>query len=452
MTKIISSPNFEDYTTYQFWIKAVSKRSKKEELSQNMKSGYDAAMKQFLQFMNSKDNVEGLITPDEIISQANKIIEEDEKEGPFHILDTLYSFEDWLQGKEIRGYSKRVLGPRERYSQEVTANHKAFGIIRGFYTHNRIWLPRERRKSFVSKTRKNDQKYAVFLPNGNDEIIPNWDEFRVFLSHLSFRDQVIALSLVSTSQDIGDLLELNIEFIQSQERRKRLFWEGNRGKTVYPFRTFFSEEATNLLRRYITTERKNSESYEKIFITTTGRRVRPSHIAANFKQATVKMGIKISDNSQNPYRPKRLRSIFSTACYQAGIDDNIRHIFMGHKKEISEAYRNMPWQNLEIHYRKVEVLLTVFGSIESEEIALLNEKTQKAVNKIIDLELDNKKLNKEIVILKKEIEVFSDQFKEMIQLQKSMVKQWSKDIEALGANEDVQLYLKGMKKTLRIQN
>jgi integrase len=397
------SIRWQESKAYQNWILGVE-RGKRGSMSQNMRSGYDAAIKQFLQFVNSKENLDNTITPDDLIEEANRLSNEDQ--GSYKLLGILYDFEKWLQGITVEGYKTREFGLREKPSQPVTANHKAFGIIRGFYSHNKIWLPSEERKPFVSKTRKNDENHEVFMPDDNEQITPDWDEFRFFMSNLKFRDQVIVLSLVSTSQDIGDLLELKIDFVLGQDKRRRLFWEGERNKTKYPFRTFFSQEATSWVRRYIEQERKGANPDELIFVTPPslthpkGNFVRPSHVSENFRLATANMGIKVIDEVQNPFRPKRMRSIFSTACFTAGIDDDVRHTFMGHKKDISQQYRNMPWQTLESIYAKVEPLITVYGDISTEEAKIVSKQ---ALSKVVDIEIQNQKLMKELETMRQEL-------------------------------------------------
>ena len=65
--------------------------------------------------------------------------------------------------------------------------------------------------------RLNKLRYAVFiLDEHTNRIIQDYSQFRYFLSNLSFRDQVISLCLLSTSQDIGDLLKLKIEFMKNK--------------------------------------------------------------------------------------------------------------------------------------------------------------------------------------------------------------------------------------------
>ena len=73
-----------------------------------------------------------------------------------------------------------------------------------------------------------------------------------FMQNLSFRDQTIAICLLSTGADATDLLKLKVGFVKDGRGKitdaKRIFWHGNRAKTGKPFKTFFSKEATFFCR------------------------------------------------------------------------------------------------------------------------------------------------------------------------------------------------------------
>ena len=117
----------------------------------------------------------------------------------------------------------------------------------------------------------------------------------------------------------------------------------------------------------------------------------PVNMTDSFHHASSKMGV-LNDNTQNPYRPKRMRSIFSSACYQAKIDDGVRHIFMGHKNSVSEGYREMPPANLEQIYAKVEPFVSVFDEDKSQELAMTRQKSEQALDLALDIREENKRL------------------------------------------------------------
>jgi hypothetical protein len=373
-----------------------------------MRSNYDAVLKQFMIFCNSKEGQTEQITPDSILVWAENVEADDR-------IDFLNDFEKWIQGIEVEGYSPRILIRNEKFANPNTAGQKAQGTTRGFFTHNRIWLPKGRKSNgVVPKTKKNDVNYAVFrFDDEAGSVIQDYTQFRYFLSNLSFRDQTIALSLLSTSQDISNLLELNIGFVKQKGKdgkdKERLYWSGNRTKTGEIFKTFFSKEATKYLRQYIAQEREEANPTDPIFLSTrideetgTKKPLHQRHVASNFKEVAKKMGIDNGD-AQNPFRPKRLRSIFSTACYQAKIDDGARHIFQGHAGSVSERYREIPIANLESIYAQVEPFLTVYAEDRSQEIAKSITKSQQALDMALDLREENKKLRVELGTLTEQV-------------------------------------------------
>jgi hypothetical protein len=94
-------------------------------------------MRQFIMFWKAGGDVEA--NPDSILEWAKSVDGRD-------IVKMLKNFSQWLQGKEIEGYERRDKPPRGKYLNQKSAEAKANGSIRGFFTHNQIWLPRARVK------------------------------------------------------------------------------------------------------------------------------------------------------------------------------------------------------------------------------------------------------------------------------------------------------------------
>jgi len=212
------------------------------------------------------------------------------------------------------------------------------------------------------------------------------------LTNLKLRDQAIALSLLSTSQDSGDLFSLTAGWARIQKSRDRFYWSGNRQKTKEPFKTFFSKEATKWVRRCIEQERKEAKDDEPIFLDNRGDPMEPNHLSSIFRDIADKMGIENGNGYQNPLRPKRLRHIFRTACSRAGIDEGYMHAFMGHKSDVSGIYLEKPVQVLELEYSRVEPMLTVFGIGQSEEVRKIRDELAEEKDKRLKLMDDVKYL------------------------------------------------------------
>jgi integrase/flagellin-specific chaperone FliS len=301
------------------------------------------------------------------------------------------------------------------------------GFVRGFYTHSNIIFPRKygvpKRK--VSKVAKRDAKTAIYdYDEENGKTVFHNSTLQHFIQNLSFRDQTIALCLLSTGADATDLLKLNIEFVKDGRGKisdkKRFFWHSNREKTSIPFKVYFSEEATEFLKRYVEQERAGAEDNEPLFVTEDvglhaqdngkekSERMDAHLLSISFRNAAKKMGYAKS-RKQNPFRPKRFRHLFRTACGNAGIDNGYIEAFMGHSTSISASYLEKGNGTFLQEYVKVEPYLTVFGVSKTKVTEMGGEieelkgsvqamaKTEKIIHdKITELEDENSKLRKQI--------------------------------------------------------
>jgi len=402
---------FDDFESYKTWEESLIRQSRKGSVSAQMMSNYRSGLRQLVKFVRLGWNTDA--TPDTIMDWAKS-------EDPKTVMDLMYNFENWLQGKEVEGYPKRQLAAKRKYPSPLSAAQKAHGMIRGFFTHNDLLLPKSGKKTTGrGVTKKNDRNFAVFTTDPDTNlVVKDYSLIKQFLSHMIYRDQTIALCLISTGQDSGDVLGLNIGFVKSQATKNRLYWEGERDKTSEEFRTFFSQEATEYVRRYIAQERNGAGDDEPIFIrgkwtkaddeeSTKSKPMTARNLGLNYFTAAQKMGI-INGDTQNPLRPKRMRSIFSSACYQAKIDDGLRHVLMGHKGSISESYREMPAANLEQKYALVEPFVTVFTEDHDQELRITKKKSSEALDLALDLRADNKKLQHEVSKLKNMVGVLAE--------------------------------------------
>jgi hypothetical protein len=370
-----------------------------------MKMIYNSYLRNFIRFLRAGGDLEA--SPDSIVEWARKKSEATEGK---EVIALMKNFSLWLQGKEVKGYENRAPRRNGKFTNQMSADNIAHGAIRGLFTHNQILLPKSgrRKKSSRSTVKRNDENYTIFKPGKNGKEIADYDLFRQFLSTLNIHDQTIIMSMLSTSQDSADVLALNIDFVLNQPEGDRLYWEGERNKTSEDFRTFFSKEATKMIRRYVKQERRDAGADEPLFARTKGRRITPKNLSENCKNVAQKMGL-INGSTQNPYRPKRTRSIFRSACSIAGIEKGYSNVFMGHKTDISDSYMEKPRATLELRYEMVESYLKVFTGDMGQEIIEMKEKVdeyserqEKAFDLMFDLREENKKLNADVKDLRKE--------------------------------------------------
>jgi len=295
--------------------------------------------------------------------------------------------------------------------------------LRGFYTHNNLTFPKKWGvpKKRVSDVSKRDGKDSFFEYNAkNDEVEFKNSNMQHFIQNLNFRDQTITLCLLSSGADATDLLNLKVGFVKDGRGKivdkKRFFWHSNRAKTGEPFKTFFSEEATQFLKRYVEQERADAKDDEPLFVGQSreytfkkGKRkgekvVVDEHLTAqslssNFRDSAQKMGYAKEKNVSSPFRPKRFRHLFRTACAIAQIDGGYTRAMMGHASNVSASYLEQANGIFEKMYVRVEPLLTVFGINQSvvnemtkevsglkSEVATLSEGGKAIVDKVQNLE------------------------------------------------------------------
>jgi len=343
-----------------------------KDLAHNTQTNCKTALRQFMRFINS--GAESGFTIDEVIRE----VKADTKLAQEHI-DNFYK---WLQNKEVAGYQLRG-----KTMKESSAYQKAYSSLLGFFANLDISFERKWKKSFPKPERrqaiKKDKLYTFFDVDEKTRTIRfNRERMQQFLSNLKLRDVAITLALLSSSQDSGDLFKLNIGDI-SEQQNNRIFWEGYRGKSKVPFRTFISKEATRFIRRYIQQERRRARDEEPLFVYRKNKRMISDHLASIYRNAARKMGIKWENGEHNPLRPKRMRHLFRTACDTAGITELFTNAYMGHTNHQGQDYSEMSKAVLELEYLRVEPFLTVYG--EMEESLEIKEDVRKLENRIAEL-------------------------------------------------------------------
>ncbi|MCW3997963.1 MAG: site-specific integrase [Candidatus Bathyarchaeota archaeon] len=283
------------------------------------------------------------------------------------------------------------------------------GFIRGFYTHNDLFFPKRfgTPQRTVSQVAQRDRKVKIYdYDEVTDKMIFNNGTLQQFIQNLNFRDQTITLCLLSTGADATDLLKLNIEFVKDGKgdtsKTKRFLWSGNRSKDGVPFKVYFSEEATQFLKRYVEQEKAGAKDKEPLFLgreikkgeQTIRRRLEAHALAINYRKSAKKMGY-VKKKLSQPFRPKRFRHLFRTACANANIDIGFINAMMGHKTTVSGSYLERSEGLLLKEYLKVEPYLTVFG-LDKSKVTKLGEEMEELRNQVLSLVKQNEDLKSEI--------------------------------------------------------
>lgn len=312
------------------------------------------------------------LNPDEFIA-----------EGADAAMTRLTHYFLWLTGEEVEGLELRDISIS--WNSACTCQ----ALLRGFYTHNDIIFPKrfktpKRKRSAVSQR---DSRTPVFGYDEDSEksflngVLPQ------FVSNLNFRDQTVAVCLLATGADAADLLSLKIEFVKDGRGRMtplpRIKWEGDRLKDGFPFRTYFSREATNLLKRYVEQERVDAGDGESLFVKEDGGPLSVQALRDNFRGAAERMGYAKMGES-NPFRPKRLRHAFREACSAAHIDSGYAEAFMGHSSGVSASYLEKGEGSFLREYIRVEPYVTLFG-VDRNGVTDLAETVEEQKARINDL-------------------------------------------------------------------
>ena len=290
----------------------------------------------------------------------------------------------WLTGEEVEG-----LDPRSRsvgWNSACTFQ----ALIRGFYSHGDVVFPKrfkvpKRKRSAVSQR---DSRTPVYGYDEDSEETYLNGLLPQFVSNLNFRDQTVAVCLLATGADAADLLSLKLEFIKDGRGRitslPRIKWEGDRLKDGFPFRTYVSREATNLLKRYVEQNRGDAGDEDPLFVTGDGDPLTVQALRDNFRGAAERMGYARKDQA-NPFRPKRLRHAFREACSAAHIDQGYAEAFMGHSSGVSASYLEKGEGSFLREYIRVEPYLTLFG-VDRDNVTDLAETVEEQKAKVSDLE------------------------------------------------------------------
>lgn len=329
----------------------------------------------------------------------------------------------WLIGQEV--------GDHEARSAPLTWNSACTiqAYLRGFYTHSDTVFPKrfkvpKRRRSSVSQR---DIRTEIFEYDEESDTAAMNGLLQHFISNLNLRDMTIALCLLSSGADTSDLLALNMEFLRDGRGRMltspRIPWAGNRVKDGFPFMTFMSREATTYLKIYVEQERMDAGNDEPLFVKDDGGRLTVHAVQESFRAAAEKMGY-VKSGEAHPFRPKRLRHLFRTACAHAHIDPGYTHSMMGHSTDISASYLEKGQGLFLKEYLRVETYLTVSG-VDSTKFTEVTEKFEDLSSEFSEVK---EELSKSDRILKR----LYDEHTEL----KDSVKNLERDVAALSEERD----------------
>jgi len=397
------------YESVKTLFEALAKNNA-EGLSDNTERNYKSSISRFVEFVNSA-GLDKSLTPDDLIAEALR--------NPKRAEERIQGFYLWLQGKKVKDHKPWLMKGKKHKIRQPSARQRAYAAVRGFYTNNDVVFSK---KFKVPSMTEIDSAIETDLEVPFFEIDEKERKFtfdrslmQYWLSNLKLRDQAVALALLSTGHDSGDLFKLNVGDFRRQQSRERFCWHGVRSKTHLEFIVFFSKEATEFVRRYIQQERAEAKDDDALFVTYMNERMKPLNLSFVYRTAAEKMGLNNHKGFQNPLRPKRLRHIFKTACTHARIEERYVHVFMGHKSDISNRYLEKPIEVLELEYSKLEPMITVQSATESDSVKRIKDDVNELETEIERLKIvyeqaleDNAKLRSDVKTFRERVMKISE--------------------------------------------
>ena len=359
--------NWQEFPTVQKWFARLKKRNRNKTISDASMHTINFWAPRYFSFCN--------MTPDKLIEEA--LIDPDQEAGETRL-------------SEFYTYQLNTIGRKRNFAYTGT-----WSVMRGFYSRNNVitnnWVAPKRQ---IAQTARDDDNYAMFEKNGKHWRIKT-ELLAPFMDFLSRRNKTIAVCLLQTGMDFADLNMITIGDITCQPDTERLFWRAVREKTHVPFVAVFGLESTELLRSYIKYERADAQSEdEPIFVADSVTRkeqykidhnmpkrtrlgpdvilpfvpVTVQGLAACFRRAAKdRLSLDVRKFSQHPFRAKRFRKIFRSACARVGLDDDLRRAFMGHTGSASMNYLEASKEELIELYQTIEPLLSVHKIIISND-------------------------------------------------------------------------------------
>jgi integrase len=387
-----------------------------EDLAQNTQANYKTTLRQFLTFVNSKEDLNEKISIDYLIAEAKSDVSKTQER-----MDLFYR---WLQGIEVSGYKRK-----RKPTRESSAHQRVYSYLRGFFVNldvafKKKWKRTIPKVTHVKQAIKKDQVYTFYDVDEKTRTIRfNRDRMQQFLANLKLRDQAITLALLSSALDSGDLFKVNIGDAKNQSNN-RIYLTGTRQKTTVLFKTFISKEATRYIFNYIKQERQGADDSEPLFVYSRNgkeKRMTSTNLASIYRDAARRMGLKWENGERNPLRPKRMRHLFRTACDTAGIPELYTNAYMGHRNHQGQDYSELSRAKLELEYLRVEPFLTVYGEIE--ESLEIKEDVAKLEKIVV-------KLNREVEEQKRTIESLSNLMENKVEeITRKLWDKWLTDLK-----------------------
>lgn len=334
--------------------------------------------------------------PTELIKEAR----EDQQNIPWiddrRITDYFLRFKNYLESENSEFMNGKL---------EYRSKLNYFRIIKTFYIHYNIDLPKVRIKQREKKKRET-------IDN-----IPNHDHITKALELSNIKYRAIIALMASSGIASVDIRNLSIgDFYTSLGMSKPDFpldiselktfisenpgycpmFNGTRVKSDIDYTTFCTPESAKFIVNYIENQNRGSYSHvhnsanDPLFLSRTGKKLDPTAFGRYFRRVNDNAGFGLISKNNGFFSSHKLRKFFTSVLYKNNIPELSIHWYLGHKvPEVTESYFKM---SVKTHRKEYERLVPHLTFIEKiREI----ETTPKAIRELTKAFEEEKIKNKE---------------------------------------------------------
>lgn len=239
----------------------------------------------------------------------------------------------------------------EEYEQAGKSTYTPWtilSVVRGFFSHH----------DYDLKFKRNELKQPY---RAVKEHIPTNIEIRaMYMCADSWLDKALLLTAYQTGLSEIDICELNIEDVDWNEEPP-IYFEKLRQKTKILTQTCFGYDVVNAIRRMLRV--RGNPKTGPLFLTRKGSRFEVRWIRHNIQKLAKRAEI----GNGKRFAPKNLRTAFSNAMEEAGVNKNIVEAMLGHKLPYAGAYSKHPKPVIVAAYKQGYEKLSIDEREETEQ-------------------------------------------------------------------------------------
>ncbi|MGZ7048816.1 MAG: site-specific tyrosine recombinase/integron integrase [Methanobacterium sp.] len=241
----------------------------------------------------------------------------------------LRAFKKYIQ------FLKRDKGVSQNYIYLVTVVCKKFFEFGGISILNEVQTPK-RTKSLPKHLNEKEVENLINAFDNESDNTPNKEL-------INLRNKVILALLYSSGLRVSELVTLQTDYVDLQERTIRIRGKGEKDRIV-----LFDDKTKVLIEEYI--EKKPHED-KYLFVNRLGNHLTPRYIQMMIKTCAQKAGIK------KKVTPHILRHSFATHLLMNGVDIRAIQQLLGHSNlSTTQIYTSVDMQTLKNVYDRAKLV------------------------------------------------------------------------------------------------